>query len=694
MISKKRISVLIFLLHLAALTVYHIFGYTGHFGYDDLHYARLAVNINNGVFDFGDHYIYRFPAVFLTALSYSVFGVSDFASAIPPMIFTGLTMLLVLVTLKNKSCFTQWVGQSLTLFSSWFIFYSDKIMPDIYVAFSVMLALFILHNYKFGNKKRPAPAAFLLSLALLFGFTAKETIVLVAPLFIYFILTDFILKRDIRFWIYTLVTGFFVLSAYFFLIWLLTGNFTQRFEAITNNSYLNLCSYDKQPFKMVLERIGYEFIRLLTVNGMMVGFLFVFVYLMRNRFRSYYRFGDSFSFWLVSAVVLFLSSNFMTISVNSYSPMCLDPRHYLFLVPVVAIPAAGIISGVFESKRCTMPVIFTFVIITVVSYFLPGDTFWRHYLPLTLLFIPGFILKKRKNNPVVFALIFGLILALIPFKTIQYAQKVNYHRQKKIMTEEVLKKYNDVCVVTDEVQKRLGYYYLNFDKNYKATFLNYDELRPDTLPGVKKLLLLNGHTRYLSGINLEDLPYYVRNIHPSNSLIFEDQELGIFIYELDQISIPSVQGTELLHTFNEFEGDVPFWNQNGNEYVEEIRFGGEKSLKIGEFSATFSVVTDSLPIDNFARIIIDCNLRFYVTGNTKSNVVISIENNEEAYIWKGLPIDKYVKAYSNWWPASFEITIEKKEIKSGSKLSVYVWNIEKETMYIDNFDIKIIGMND
>ena len=692
--NNKQIRFLIFLFHIVALIACHIFGYAGHFGYDDLHYAGLAVDATHGVYHFDDHYTYRFPVILLTALSYRLFGVSDFASSLPSLLIAGLTLYLVFQTLKKRNNITLMIGLSLTLFSGWFIFYSDKIMPDIYVAFSVMLSLYIIHHYKYVVRKHAAAHAALLAFSLLFGFMAKETIVLILPLVLYLAVADFVLKRDRKFWIYFLIIGIIILSTYFILIWLLTGDFTKRFEAITQNSYLNLCSYDQQPVKFLLERVSYGFIRLLIFQGMLVSFIFIFVSVLTGNLKRFFRFGHSFSFWLVSSVILFLSSNFMTISVNSYSPMCLDPRHYLFLIPVAAIPAASVINDFLKTKKHAVPILLLLLPVSAAAFFFPGKSFQTHYFPLTVLFTAAFFLRKQRYSPVLFTGVLVLVLMIIPLESVRYAKKVNYHKQKQILVEQVLEKYDGVTVVTDEVQKRLGNYYRCFNKKYNATFLNYDEVQTDSPEYTKMLLLLNAHTRYLSNVNFDDLPYFVRNIHPSNTLLFEDKDLDFAIYELNRIVIPSSQGTELVQSFNGFEQPVPLWDMNGNEFSNTLKYEGELSSGVNEYSAVFSIETDSLVISGFSNINIGCEVFCYFSGKTKANLVVSIENEEGSYIWNGFPIDKFIKAYSNWWPVRMEMTVETREIKSHSQLKIYIWNIEKEPAFIDNFSVTITGFDD
>jgi len=122
-------------------------------------------------------------------------------------------------------------------------------MPDIYVTFFVLLALFVVYKYKYKGKKHLFLYAFLFAFFLLMGFMSKGSIVLIIPLLAFLFISDVILKRDIKFWIYSVLFSVLIFVLYFFVMWLLTGDVFKRFEAIATNSYINPCSYDKQPNK-------------------------------------------------------------------------------------------------------------------------------------------------------------------------------------------------------------------------------------------------------------------------------------------------------------------------------------------------------------------------------------------------------------------------------------------------------------
>lgn len=681
----------ILLVFVVLVGLYHFFGYTGHFGFDDLHYAELASELLQGRINYEDHYAYRFPVIIFTSLFYGFFGISDSSSSLPAMMITFTILIIVFNILRYKGPTVTIIGLSLCAFSNWFLFYSDKLMPDIYVALSVIWALAIINRYKYkSDKSRTVLYAFLLAFSLLFGLMSKGTIVLILPLLLFLVITDIIRKRDLKFWFFSAIIGIGLLGLYFFIIWLLTGDLMKRFEVIADNSYLNPCSYDQQSLKILLKRIFLGFFELSIFQTLATGFIFVFAILFQKRSLRYFSLDDSFSFFLVSAAILFLSSNFMTISPTTYAPMCLDPRHYLFLIPVAAIPASKIISDFFTFKKAAIQIIIILFCLTIISYFLKGSSFWKLYLPLFVIFTFYYFTGINKRYLHLFIILFAIILLLIPIEMITYAQQVKYRKQRKTITEQVLENNKDCTVISNEVQTRLLEYYSGFNIDQSCRFLSYEEFEADAATGGTKLLLLNAHTRYLSGMSHKDLPNYARFISPKNELIFENKELNIALYELTEFTKPGHSQSVSLSTMNDFENAVPFWKQDEQDLSTDIKYAGAKSNRVPQFSSTFEYPLDSLRGGGDSPdLLIQCSLFCYAEDKTSTKVIVSLENSESTYFWEALEINSYLRAYSNWWPVSFNVPILQKDFQKDSRLKIYVWNDDNQTVYIDNFNIEI-----
>lgn len=111
MIQKRAAPYSILLIISCIVVIYHLFGYTGHFGYDDLHYAELASDLLKGSVNFEDHYAYRFPVVLATALSYLIFGISDFSSSLPAL-FISLSILLIVFSLLREQGLKVQIGRA------------------------------------------------------------------------------------------------------------------------------------------------------------------------------------------------------------------------------------------------------------------------------------------------------------------------------------------------------------------------------------------------------------------------------------------------------------------------------------------------------------------------------------------------------------------------------------------------------
>jgi hypothetical protein len=203
-------------------------------------------------------------------------------------------------------------------------------------------------------------------------------------------------------------------------------------------------------------------------------------------------------------------------------------------------------------------------------------------------------------------------------------------------------------------------------------------------------MLLNGYTRYLAGMEYNDLPYYARNISPLNKAIFESRELNLFIYEMREFPLPDQTETPLLLTFNDFENAPPFWKQMDQDISSDIKYAGEKSNRVSEFSSTFEYPLDSLHTIDIHGLLVQCSLYCYAEDRTSTKIIVSLENNEGVYFWEALGINRYLKAYSNWWPVTFDVTIPQEDLKSTSRFKIYVWNNDESDVYIDNFQIKII----
>ncbi len=338
------------------------FGYCfyGHFGFDDLHYARLSAALSRGHWDATDHYAYRLTLLLPTALSYRLFGVSDAASALPPL---AMSLGILLVFHQRHGQRTSGLLLALLLYFSfrWNLFYADKLMPDIYVSGFAFIAWHI-----YTRKKKLAswwwPMLFVG--ALFAAFNAKGTIILLLPLFSAYFFYDLWRRQHLVFWQRTSLLGCILFSSYFLLTKWGTGHFLARFRAIAAAAYSNTCSYAEQDMGVLLNRLGLGFGRLIYEEGLWIPLAIALPALL---YFAWNRFGEAREqpprgiplFPLLTIFLLYISANAMTISLTSYNPVCLDARHLLFVSPIAASCSASILEAFLQQlQRRWRPIVY------------------------------------------------------------------------------------------------------------------------------------------------------------------------------------------------------------------------------------------------------------------------------------------------------------------------------------------------
>jgi len=681
----KKIAILIFFI--VIIILYHYFAYLGHYGYDDIEYAKIAVQILNCDFDFSNSFFFRFTIVFLTATSFSILGINDLAAALPSLLISTSILLIVFYILRKESMIILIFALILLVLNHWFLFYSDKIMPDIYITLSVISSVFFIYEYRFSNTKKHKLYALLLSFSLFFGFLSKGTILLIAPLLFYFFIIDLILKRYIKFWLYTILYSFVLLASYFSLFYFIKNDTFVMFKSLYNSSYLNLCSYDLQPNSELLKRISYQYFFMTIKQLIISSFPLVVVGLCCNNFKSLLKFENKYIFFSISAIILFLSGNFMSFSLKHYIPMCPDPRHYLFIAPVFAVSAALNLKNIFNFKNKYIIFLFFSLIICIISYYVDLIIFKNIYLPLFIIaMLIGLFKKWNKISIIAYCIIFAFILINNEIEMLKYAQKINYSAQKEIVTRELLNVNSNCNIITDAAQINFCNYFLQFDNSKNINFIDYNYLKNSNF-AEPSYLLLNRYTQYLS--KSENVPSIIEAAKLSSKLIFEDNYLGIQIFFIKKFPSYKI----IYETLNDFDNNKPNnWKLGSIQTTNLYKSSGQYSNIFTEYSATFEIEIDSL-LCSAQNLLIISKLQYLTEKENNCKLIVSIEKGKSMYIWKSFEIKPFIKAYGNWCEANIDMTIEAEKILPKSKLIVYLWKTDKTVSYIDDFFIQIHSLD-
>jgi len=794
MCGRKQAVWMVGFLFGSLILLYHFFAFAGFFGYDDLQYAEVAVRMTRGVADWSDHFSFRWGVTLLAALSYKLLGINDVASSLPALLISLATLALVTGALRRHSPWIVAGAAALLTLNHWSLFYSDKLMPDVFVAFFITAAILIYfrifcrtevpgtavdsppspdganaykqieatantynresetetppsptdakaykqieatanaYNRESETETPPSPtdtnaymqieatantyggaaptqssrkgdktqilSGVAFALSLLGAFLSKETVILAVPLLAWWAVRDLVNRRRLRFWSAVILPGILLLAGYFLLTDFLTGDPAARWKALLDNRYVSFCDYASQPLRELLARISSGLVTELTHQGMMAGVILSLpaLFLLRKHQES-----PALRFFSSTALILLLSANFMTITPLAYNPMCPDPRHYLFLIPVFAISGALSLEAFHHNRPYWILTLAFSLLAALLILPVKSISLYEQILPLAglalllLLFLTitgksrdrstGGEKISRRALPLAILLLIA-ILAVKPLRYAEYARQVDYAGQKEFVMKHILKG-NFVRVITDDVQKRLIRYYQGFRETHPEP-LNWEEatLLPDN-DTTRTALLINGHTAFLSGERPGRNPWFATHPEQMAVKIAENEKPLMTLY-----SAPRWHNPRIVASFrHDYEKEEFPWN-GGRVITAEAEgapaYGGNHYDHPEEFSATFRIPVDSLDISAGEILLVTCRLQLFTRDRTEASVVVSAPGKEGKELWQGFSLFPQVRAFNVWSPVTVHALLETGEMAPEAELAVYLWNLKRDDIYIDDWEV-------
>ena len=430
---RKKLLLLAVLLGLIG---HHAYFFYGHFGFDDLHYAELANDLLQGRVNFDNQYSYRIVPIGLTALSYAAFGISDWSSALPALLASAIILFVFYRLFRFVHLWMLVLALVAYFGMPWNLFYSDKLMPDIFVSAFCFGGWAAYLQYRTKGRAGPQVQAVTAAVCLFLAFNSKGTVILLVPLFTVYLIHD-LLRGRWRFWLTFTGVCVGVLMIYLSAVYLLTGSALARFSAIAGTHYLNPCSYDILPRAELWSRLTFGFYGLIRSAGMLphvviaVGGLGVIAY-----GGKAYRGA---AFYPITTLLSLASINFMTISLTSYNPVCLDPRHILLFSPILSVCSVLTLAA----------------ILRVFGW--RADT-WRFRLA---------------------AVVASGLLLYPTLRQVRYGTTLGYEKVKFAYTELIEVTPRPVALYGSEVSKNLGRYYTGFTGEKEGIYFRNLEALPD-----------------------------------------------------------------------------------------------------------------------------------------------------------------------------------------------------------------------
>lgn len=694
MYKNSKIECLFIFVVVIFVFIHHFWGFGGHFGWDDMEYAKLSHQWASGNFHLSDsHFAYRFPVIFFSGIAYKIFGVNDFASALPAILISISIILLIYYILYNKDSRIIITAITLTILSPPFIFYSDKIMADIYVALGVLISFLAIYKYRFEKKNKHWVWSLIFIGGLFFAFITKEVVVLLIPVLLALFINDIIKKRFLKFWLWSFIAGIGIMTLYHLYIAYKTGNIFSRYLAIDANSYLNPCSYEYLPFINTIKRIGYVFWFELSKNTVIIPALFVIPFLFK---KSNWNFNKSDSFWVNTSILLLLSANFMTKSYKSYSPMCLDIRHYLFVIPILSITASPFIVRFFYSIRKFWFINGSILLITLcLSYnYTIIYSLWIivFYSFLFLVMLSSKLINKLSLRTY-FWILFLLTWLIIPVTQMIHDHQNGFKNIPKYIENKFKTLNEKTIVLTDPVMKRVADYYMRWDSS-QVRFINE---RSDSIPyrdeAVNYWVYHNGLTWWLSHLSEGGpmLTWYL--VHPYIKTIDSNHNNILYRIEMpEKISRPVKTFTFL----NDMEWDhLPAFGIKKQNFDSTRSYTGKYSYRLDAhgFSPSLLLPLSSICSYRSTKIEIQINAKIWSENNYMTNIVTAVHDSSDNQVfWLGKSIDKIIKPSPSWQSIDMKCSYEMKPEFLSQKLKIYLWNNDSSTVWIDNFYIKIVNI--
>ena len=141
---------------------------------------------------------------------------------------------------------------------------------------------------------------------------------------------------------------------------------------------------------------------------------------------------------------------------------------------------------------------------------------------------------------------------------------------------------------------------------------------------------------------------------------------------------------------------LPIEDFNDERITKEKFYSGAKSLYVSSdlayssgFKLTFSKVLNSQKIDS-----LDIKLKCFSENKLKDvKVVWSIDDAQgKNLFWSGSLLDK--TNVNTWNPVNLNFKLDPQLINKNNILSIYVWNQNKESFWIDDFEFALMGKVD
>jgi hypothetical protein len=211
-----------------------------------------------------------------------------------------------------------------------------------------------------------------------------------------------------------------------------------------------------------------------------------------------------------------------------------------------------------------------------------------------------------------------------------------------------------------------------------------------------KAFLANQSSDYLYYGWAHNFDWNILHIIPSYYpyLIYKKDFFHSEIYLFSKYKPKISEETILYLSYNDFEKPNKFWS-NSKNIIDTIAYNGNFSSFISkdiEFSTTFKTQFNSIFKNNSENII--TSVKFY-SSDLKCNafLVFSIESRGKIIKWYYVDLNDFIDENKKWQTANLRVQIDKIHFPFNKNIKVFIWNLNKEEFFIDDFSVNVYNGN-
>lgn len=383
------------------------------------------------LFNSSDIFSGRVLLIALQSAIYFIGGINVFTTSIGTIATAVFCCYLIIFKLaKYQDHNSVLLAASLFYFNPVISEITLGVMPDVYVMLAgILIWLLWKKILRTRNSRKIIYNSMLCGLIIFAAMFFKENAIIFIP-FLFFV--SFIEKRKKN-----IIGGFTAVVTFLACVFCsgliyyhYTGDFFFRVHQIQNSSYPNLCNYDGQPLSALLVRLTYGAWQQFIIDGFYPVILAAIVLLLHLLYGKKFKLEEDQT--IIYFIILLVLGLYFPFSFNGYQPLCINARHFIFLLPPAIFICVSFLQNARTNKNLLLFFILASVIIFAVSILSGGD---QRYTMVCGLLVIYFIISIIFSSPVFYSIKFIFFAAILLFYSLpSFLQSGNWFKNMETIS--------------------------------------------------------------------------------------------------------------------------------------------------------------------------------------------------------------------------------------------------------------------